>query len=193
MKLLLLLSGPVAVGKSGVANTLIKYHGFASIKSSTYLRAKAASDGLDESRTVLQKTGDSLDDETDFKWLIDDVAVPAIAANPDNDRWLLDSVRKKRQVEHFRNHFGKSVFHVHLTAPEPTIEARYNNRLSAGNETGNIPYSTAIAHTNELSSRSLVDIADFLFDLANASSAAAALAILEKWEEREANAPNRFD
>ena len=77
MKLLLLLSGPVAVGKSGVANTLIKSHGFTSIKSSTYLRSKAASDGLNESRTVLQEAGDRLDSETDFKWLIDDVAVPA--------------------------------------------------------------------------------------------------------------------
>lgn len=79
MKLLLLLSGPVAVGKSSVANALIKDHAFTNIKSSTYLRAQVASDGLNESRTNLQKTGDRLDDETDFKWLIDDVAAPAIA------------------------------------------------------------------------------------------------------------------
>ncbi len=193
MKLFLLLSGPVAVGKSGVANALIKDHGFASIKSSTYLRAQSASDGMNESRTNLQKTGDRLDDESDFKWLIDDVAVPAIAANPDNDRWLLDSARKRRQVEHFRNRFGRSVFHVHLTAPEPIIEARYNDRLLAGDEVGNIAYAAAIAHANEQSSRSLIDIADFLVDLASASSEVAGLAIVEKWNEREVNAPNRFD
>ena len=192
MNRLLLLSGPVAVGKSGVANALIRDHGFASIKSSAYLRAQAVSDGLTESRTNLQKTGDRLDDETDFKWLIDDVAIPAIAANQDNTRWLLDSVRKRRQVAHFRNHFGKSVFHVHLIAPEPIIEARYNDRLLAGDEAGNVAYATAIAHTNELSSRSLIDIADFLVDLASASSEAAALAIVEKWNER-GHAPNRFD
>jgi hypothetical protein len=193
MKLLLLLSGPIAVGKSGVANALIKGHGFANIKSSAYLRLQTASNGISESRTNLQKTGDRLDDETDFNWLIDDVAKPAIAANPDNARWLLDSVRKRRQVEHFRNHFGRSVFHVHLTAPESIIEARYNDRLLAGDEVGNITYATAIAHANEQSSRSLIDIADFLVDLASASSEAAGLAIVEEWNEREVDAPNRFD
>lgn len=135
MKFLLLLSGPVAVGKSGVANALIKDHGFASIKSSAYLRAQAASDGLS----------------------------------------------------------GRSVFHVHLIAPEPIIEARYNDRLLAGDEAGNIAYATAIAHPNELSSRSLIDVADFLVDLASSSSEAAGLAIVEKWNEREVNASDRFD
>jgi hypothetical protein len=193
MKLLLLLSGPVAVGKSGVANALIKNHGFTSIKSSAYLRAQAAYDGLIESRTNLQKTGDRLDDETDFKWLVDDVAVPTIAAKPRSARWLLDSVRKTRQVEHFRKHFGNSVFHVHFTAPERIIEARYNDRLLAGHEVGRVSYATAVAHPNEQSSRSLIDIADLLIDLASASSEAAGLAIVEKWDEREVDAPNRFD
>jgi hypothetical protein len=123
---------------------------------------------------------------TDFQTA---AAAPVIAsaseANPDNARWLLDSVRKPRQVEHFRDQFGQSVFHAHLTAPEQTIEARYNNRLLAGNETGNIVYATAIAHTNEISSRSLIHIADILVDLAGISSEAAALVILEKWKEKE--------
>jgi hypothetical protein len=192
MKLLLLLSGPVAVGKSGAANALVKYHGFVNIKSSAYLRAKASSNGISESRTNLQKTGDRLDDQTDFKWLIDDVAVPAIASNPSNAWWLLDSVRKKRQVDHFRDRFGRCIFHVHFIAPEPTIEARYNDRLLAGDESGNIPYATAIAHTNELSSRSLIDVADFLVDLTSASSEAAGLAIVEKWKEREGQCVKSF-
>jgi len=184
MKLLLLLSGPVAVGKSGVANALIKDHGFASIKSSVYLRAQAASDGLSESRTNLQRTGDRLDSETDFKWLIHNVAAPAIAAFPDGDRWLLDSVRKKRQVDHFRDHFGNSVFHAHLVAPESIIEARYNKRMSAGGEVGNVAYAAAIVHANELSSRGLIDIADLVVDLASLSSESAALAIIRKSNER---------
>jgi adenylosuccinate synthase len=193
MMLLLLLSGPVAVGKSGVANALVKDHGFASIKSSAYLRAKAKAYGLAESRAVLQATGDRLDDETDFKWLIDDVAVPAISASPNNGRWLLDSVRKQRQVEHFRDHFETSVLHVHLTASEPTIETRYGNRLIAGNEAGNVTYAVSIAHTNEISARSLIDIADFRVDLTSVSSEAAASTIVEKWKEREVHAPNCFD
>ena len=193
MKLLLLLSGPVAVGKSGVANALIKSHGFASIKSSSYLRAQLAANGLADSRTNLQEMGDRLDNESRFKWLIDKVAAPAIAANPDHTRWLLDSVRKKPQVDHFRNYFGRAVFHVHLIAPEPIIEARYTARLLSGSESGNVAYADAIAHSNEISARSLADIADLLVDLASTSSEVATLAIIEKWKAREVDAPNRFD
>lgn len=65
--------------------------------------------------------------------------------------------------------------------------------MLAGGEAGNIAYAAAIAHTNELSSRGLIDIADFLVDFANVSSEAAGLAIVEKWNEREVNASNRFD
>jgi adenylosuccinate synthase len=138
-------------------------------------------------------TGDRLDDETDFKWLIDNVAVPAITANKDNDWWLLDSVRKKRQVDHFRDRFGKWVFHVHLVARESIVEERYSRRLIAGHEMGNVSYATTIAHANERSSRSLVDIADFIVDLGSASSEAAASSIVKKWNERGGDASNRFD
>jgi hypothetical protein len=120
------------------------------------------------------------------------INVPA-SENPDNDRWLLDSVRKRRQVDHFRDRFGKLVFHVHLVAPEPIIKARYNDRLLAGDEAGNIPYATAISHANEISSRSLFDVADFLVDLTSTSSETAALAIIKKWSEGEVNASSRFD
>lgn len=183
MNLLLLVSGPIAVGKSAVANALIQERGFRSIKTSQFLRNLAKSRGLGESRSDLQGLGDSLDLLTDYKWLIDDIAVPAIEAEPAHERWLLDAVRKKRQVEHFRARFEKLVFHVHFTAREAVLERRYNVRLLAGSETGNTDYTTASTHPNELASRSLGEVADIIVDLEHTSSQAAALAILEKWKE----------
>jgi hypothetical protein len=185
MSILLLVSGPMAVGKSAVAKALIEEHRFQSIKSSQFLRDMAKHRGLGESRTDLQALGDSLDELTDYKWLIDDVAVPAIEAKASQERWLLDAVRKKRQVEHFRTRFGKTVFHAHLSAPELVIEKRYNERLSAGGEhPGNTDYAAAKAHPNEIASRSLIEVADIFIDLEHTSSQAAASTILEKWKER---------
>lgn len=188
MNLLLLISGPTAVGKSAVAKTLIEEHGFKNIKSSKFLRDMAKRRDLGGSRTDLQALGDSLDELTDYKWLIDDVAVPVINANLSAERWLLDAVRKKKQVEHFRTRFGKVVFHAHLTAPELVIETRYNERLSAGGEhLGNTGYAVAKAHPNEIASRDLIKVADVTIDLEHISSQAAASAILEKWKERRSS------
>jgi adenylosuccinate synthase len=185
MTLLLLLSGPLAVGKSAIAAILMKRHGFQKISSGKYLERLAQQRGDSSSRADLQALGDGLDAQTNFSWLIDDVAAPVIAAQPDQKCWLLDSVRKHRQVEHFRSRFGRHVFHTHLTADESTLEARYNARLESGNEYfGDTPYLTAKRHPNEIESCSLIDIADLVLDITETPSQAAASAILRTWEER---------
>ena len=163
---LVLLSGPVAVGKTSVARALIEQFHFLDIRSGAYLRDLAAKRGKDTSRTTLQELGDSLDESTDFTWLVDEVAVAAIAKGPGQRLWLIDSVRKKRQVEHFRSRFGEAVLHVHLVAPEEILRARYDARLSAGGEyEGNVPYEVAVKHPNEISSRGLEKIADSIVDV----------------------------
>jgi RNase adaptor protein for sRNA GlmZ degradation len=112
-------------------------------------------------RLTLQELGDQLDLETDYRWLIDQVAVPAIAAHPTQDLWLVDAVRKDRQVAHFRQEFPGRVIHIHLTADEGVLRERYEARLRAGNDyEGNKSYDTAIRHPNELAARSLREIAD---------------------------------
>jgi adenylosuccinate synthase len=112
-------------------------------------------------RLTLQELGDQLDLETDYRWLIDEVAVPAIASRPTQERWLVDAVRKDRQVAHFRHEFPGRVIHVHLTADEGVLRERYDARLRAGDDyQGNKSYDTAIRHPNELAARSLREIAD---------------------------------
>lgn len=166
MNFLLLLSGPVAVGKSAVATELIDNCGFKKISTGNFLLEVVKTRGMSGSRSVLQEVGDSLDVETDFRWVVDSVAAPAISDNANVERWLLDSVRKQRQVSHFKERYGDKVFHVHLTASEILLRDRYDSRISRGGEyLGNTPYEIAILHPNEVASRELFGIADALISI----------------------------
>ena len=162
---LLLISGAVAAGKSSVASLLIERYGFARISSGDFLRGLSAQRGLATDRASLQFLGDQLDYETDYLWLVDDVAVPLIDSNRAR-HWLVDAVRKHRQVQHFRRRFG-AVIHVHFAAPEATLKRRYVDRLvssGAAFEDAATNYDEAVLHPNEVEARSLSQIADFAFD-----------------------------
>jgi hypothetical protein len=125
----------------------------------------ARAEGIEPDRTQLQQLGDALDERSDYRWLIENVAVPTMARLPGQDRWLLDSVRKLRQVEHFRERFGACVTHAHFEAPEAILKTRYEARLAAGGEYhGGTPYETALDHPNERSARALRLVADVVLD-----------------------------
>jgi len=158
--IVLLLSGPVSVGKTTLRDSLMAAYGFGAIRSSAYLRELAAKQAGGTRRLDLQELGDRLDDQTDYRWVVDAVAVPAMTAEPAIGRWLFDAVRKKRQVEHFRAAFGHTVFHLHLNAPEAVLRERYEQRLLAQGQPVSGAYDSAVAHDNELQSRALIHLAD---------------------------------
>jgi len=181
MKSIVLLSGPIAVGKSSVAKELVDAHGFRLLRTSPFLLRVACDRGLKSDRAGLQDLGDSLDGATDFGWVIDDIAAPAVLGAPQVDYWLFDCVRKKRQVERFRARFGNAVLHLHLTAPDDLLAARYENRHAQGNSSVVIPtYASAIAHPNEVAARELSSLADAVIDLSATSSERAALEIVRR-------------
>ena len=168
---ILLLSGAVAAGKSTIAGALLNEDGYVSIRSGAYLRGLAASSGIDASRLNLQELGDRKDAETDYAWLIDEVAAPLIQERAVHSRWLLDCVRKARQVELFRRRFPGQILHAHLTAPEDELRRRYDERVARGGEyMGATPYEIAVAHPNEQQARSLGSIADIVLDTTDASA-----------------------
>jgi hypothetical protein len=156
----LLLSGPVSVGKTTLRDLLLERYEFGAVRSSSYLRDMAAKHAGGDGREDLQELGDSLDAQTDYRWVVDDVAVPAMTASPNTSRWLFDAVRKRRQVEHFRERFGSCVFHLHLDAPEEVLRQRYERRLQDKGEPVAGAYDRAVAHDNERQSRALVHVAD---------------------------------
>lgn len=157
-KRILLISGAIHAGKSLLAAKLHEANGFVRISSRQYLAGhlpEHVDPTSEAAREQLQEIGDRLDKETDFRWIVESVASQQIAAAPHIENWLIDAVRKARQVQHFRAAFS-AVRHVHLTAPESILIARHQE--SAGH------YAKAIAHPNEISSRSLGTIADLTID-----------------------------
>lgn len=157
----MLFSGPSAVGKTTVAKALIERSGYAKISTSGYLRGLAAEQQLEPTKAVLQQIGDGLDVKTDFLWVLDEVARPALAANLSIKKWLLDSVRKPEQISLFRAAFPGEVVHVHLQAPEEFLQDNYARRLATDPQhADDTPYQVAIAHANEILSRALGGIAD---------------------------------
>ena len=178
MQRMLLLSGAVGAGKTAVAQILEAGTHFRRLSTSGYLRNYGNGLGSGAERLQLQELGDQLDLETDFRWVVDDVALPAFAGHPSASSWLLDAVRKSRQVEHFRERLGPLVRHVHLRAPEDVLRERYTRRLGA-NDT---PYDSAITHPNEVAARNLEHLADLVFDTSRLAPTTVASSILALWE-----------
>jgi dephospho-CoA kinase len=158
-----LLSGPVAVGKTTLRDALVVGHGFSNVRSSEYLRQRAASLALIDDRLSLQELGDKLDRDTDYRWLVDDVALPLFRAGQ-QQRWLVDAVRKERQVQHFKAAIPGKVLHVHLTAPEHLIRSRFALRLGVAEADAEEAYLRTISHSNEQASKALIEVADLVVD-----------------------------
>lgn len=178
MKRLLLLSGPIASGKTFVSEFLKEHHGFEPISSGSFLRKQLVVQNEPIDRFHLQELGDELDRATDFFWLIESVAKPTIDARPHTHNWLLDAVRKPRQVELFRLHFADSVRHVHIVAPESVLQRRYAERGADSLE----QYQAIVSHHNEQSARSLACLADKVVDTEALDVFDIAHQIVKLWE-----------
>lgn len=165
MTMILLLSGPAAAGKSTICELLKNDHGFVAIKSSQYLRSLVRPPKRDVTRALLQEIGDRLDVETDFNWLVDDVAIPQMAALQNQQLWFVDSVRKPEQISRFSEAFPRQVLHCHITAPDEILKTRLLSRSTA---VDNIAYERTfeehVKHPNENSARSLDKIAALVID-----------------------------
>lgn len=171
---LLILSGPIAAGKSTVAKFLREKHGFLRVSSSQFLTELAKSRCQAPTRKVLQDLGDMLDIETDYTWLVDDVVFPQMAANPARD-WFVDAIRKRQQADKFKARLP-STCHIHFTASDATLKSRFDARLSASGVSSHEPstYEKTIKHPNEIAARSLGLIADLIIDLDQVDSEEAA-------------------
>jgi adenylosuccinate synthase len=118
-----LLSGPVASGKTTLSKALVDKYSFHAFKTRQLIQAVKS---VKNERRALQRAGDALDRQTDGKWIADAVG-KAIQNLPDNVRLIIDAVRIKSQIDALRRAFGSRVLHIHLTAPEPELETRYRN------------------------------------------------------------------
>jgi adenylosuccinate synthase len=121
-KSVIVLSGPMASGKTTLAERLQLLAGFAHAKTSAFLRSGAAGE---MGRGVTFASGQLLDAETGGAWI-----APWVRGLCDGlrVRVAVDAVRTVDQLEHLRRSFGDGLYHVHLTADESILRARFAQR-----------------------------------------------------------------
>lgn len=139
---IVVLSGPICAGKTELGNALIERfpNRVHRLKTREWIRERR---GTAEERRRLQLTGQELDEQTDGRWVSDELGrrVPDL---PFDAVVLVDSARIKEQVDGIREGFGARVTHVHLTAPETELERRFRARRGPVQE----PNSFKIARRN---------------------------------------------
>tara|TARA_R110001606_G_C15335075_1_gene645956 strand:- start:755 stop:1336 length:582 start_codon:yes stop_codon:yes gene_type:complete len=181
---LIIISGPIAVGKSYIIKQLVQDHAFSKLGSGAYLVEQARMLGIEPSRLNLVKLGDQFHEQTDFAWVVHQVAVPAMTKAPELSRWVFDSVRKRKQVTHFRDALPDRVFHVHFTAPEHLLKSRYESRNRDSDTI--TKYAQAIDTDNEREARTLCGLADLVVDTSQADEDEATAQTIEgflKWSK----------
>lgn len=182
--MILLLSGPAAAGKTTICESLTANHGFAAIKSSRHLRTLVQPTEREVTREVLQEIGDRLDVETDFNWLVTDVAIPQIDAQQDQKFWFVDSVRKPEQIDRFSEAFPGKVLHCHVTAPDSVLRFRMQARdESNGSLSYEKDYAEHVTHPNEVSARALGDVAKLVIDTSRIDALFACDTIMKGFHE----------
>lgn len=155
---IILLSGPVAAGKSTLATSLVERFNVLRVKTQDMIR-KLKGTALD--RAALQRAGEELDRATDGAWVARELT-PYITDSGSERAILVDSVRLPSQIAAIRRAFGQQVFHLHLTAPEAELSARYAARRTAMHELST--YTALRADETERSVETLQTLADIVID-----------------------------
>jgi adenylosuccinate synthase len=135
---IVLLSGRVASGKTTLWQELTRnfpdehIHVLKTKDLILKLARKKLGRELPAERRTLQDFGDQLDRDTRGKWVLDELVSlinkhVSIEASP---IFVVDAVRILLQVKSIREAYGYSVKHIHLTAPEHELAARYKYRSS---------------------------------------------------------------
>ena len=155
---IIVLSGPVASGKSTLGDTLVDRYRFHRIKTRELIRSHQRTD---LEREALQLGGDALDRKTQGRWVADALGREVLKLPPDATV-LVDSVRIEKQVKAIRQAFGSAVTHVHLTASLDELARRYKKRPKHLRELAS--YKEVRANPTERDVDKLKEIADVVVD-----------------------------
>lgn len=158
MKTIIVLSGPIAVGKTSFSDALRERYPADKVSTRNYiLKVK----GVADDRAALQKAGAELDAETNGRWVAD--VVEEALRMTTREYLLVDSARIAGQVDGLRERFGTDrVHHFHLTAPHAVLEKRYVSRSRETREFET--YAEASEDPTEASVETLQAIADVIVD-----------------------------
>lgn len=129
-KIILLLSGEIASGKTTLAEKLEKGLGFELFKTRDAIKdlAKKSLKGKPADRHFLQKFGASMDKKDDGKWVLNYFQNDFSFSFEKSSLYVVDAIRVGSQVRHFRNAFSYTVVHIHLTASAACLQKRFLER-----------------------------------------------------------------
>lgn len=178
MRLVIAISGPIAVGKSAfIAEFLKRIKGVRVSTRELILSLR----NVPSQRGPLQEAGDSLDHETNGKWVADALAVRAKTLEDDAVA-VVDSVRIAKQVDNLRSAYGEKVKHLHLTASLDALTQRFMDRKEKGDPAvlEFATYAEARANATEAAVEKLGDIADVLLNTDNLTPGATATLAMRK-------------
>lgn len=145
---LLALTGRTCNGKSKLAHQLRDEFGFVVFDTSDYLKEIADKRGTPKDRLALQKLGDELDKDSEYKWLLK--AVAETAKRTASNTIVIDNVRNAGQLDHLRRQTEFPLVHVHLYAPDSVLESRFAQRIATlGPEEAALSYRDADLIKNE--------------------------------------------
>lgn len=159
----ILLSGPVASGKTTLSDALVSRYRFDRLKTRDVIHEIA---GTAAERGPLQEAGERLDRETGGRWVVE-ALVRSVSQLGENVTVVVDAVRTEAQVEAIRREFGLRTKHVHLTASDEILARRYRDRSRGVKEFTS--YDEVRANATESGIEKLKDIADVVIDTARSS------------------------
>lgn len=164
MKAIIVLSGPIAVGKTSFSDAFRKRYPADKVSTRNYIMNVK---GVGDDRAALQQAGAELDAETNGRWVAD--VVEDALQRTTREYLLVDSVRIAGQVDGLRERFGSDrVHHFHLTASYEVLEERYRSRSRDTREFET--YAEARAHSTEASVDELRAIANVVVDTGSSDS-----------------------
>ena len=159
---IILLSGPVASGKSMLATRLSDRFNMKLLKTSTLLReTMPRSDGL--GRAALQDLGDELDRRTKGRWVLDSLR-RMLQEEAASTNVVVDSVKIQEQIDTIRESYGPLVTHIHMTAPLSVLSSRYESRERYPSQKERLSYSDVRLNQTENLVDGLSEIADVVID-----------------------------
>lgn len=142
MRRIVLVSGKICAGKTGLASRLRDGFGFELVKTSEILKAHARARGHPADRLSLQRLGDILDAETDHGWVLDAVlhkSTPLLKTRS----VVVDHIRSREQLERFRQCRDIRTIHAHLYAPTTDLENRFRDKFDGSASERGTDYSSA--------------------------------------------------
>jgi adenylosuccinate synthase len=160
-RLILILSGPIAAGKTTLCDELVANFGFTEFKTSELLK-NLSKGQIKYEREALQEFGESLDKKTKGTWLKDSL-MKLIEQLPPDSIVVVDSGRIKEQIEIIHNSFHPPVIHIHLTASLEILAKRFKNREKKDFKEA-LTYEDVQKNSIEKDIEKLGEIADIVID-----------------------------